>query len=261
MGKLALLVGVLVAGAFGASVSAAGATSPLPAASGFIRCQTKLGFITDPASCNGGADSGTVSYSPDASLTANAFGEGLTDAADAFGVLNYSFEVVGGKAGDVVPIDIDTVLKAIPQSNDPTVIGYAFAELGVAGDTSQTITICSESCGPGAGVATFNGTLTVDAVSGVVYTNGVHLEAESGGGRGNASDFNGGMSSVDPFFFVQPTFLNAGDYQILLSPGIGNAITGGVPEPAAWTMLLLGVGAIGAGLRIAQRRDGVALTA
>ena len=261
MGKLALLVGVLAAGAFGAGVSAAGAASPLPAASGFIRCQTPAGFIISPTSCNGGHDSGTVTYSPVAGLTANAFGEGLTDAADAFGVLNYSFEVVGGKAGDVVPIDIDTLLKALPQSNDPAVIGYAFAELGIAGDTSETVTICSETCGAGSGVTNFNGTLMVDAVSGVTYVDGVHLEVESGGGRGNASDFNGGMSSVDPFFFVQPNFGAPGEYQILLSPGIGNAIPGGVPEPAAWTLLLLGVGAIGAGVRMDRRRDGSAVAA
>ncbi len=66
------------------------------------------------------------------------------------------------------------------------------------------------------------------------------------GNAGDASDFNGGVASVDPHFFVEPTFINAGDYQILLSDGIGNAIASGVPEPTAWTLLLLGVGVIGA---------------
>jgi hypothetical protein len=35
----------------------------------------------------------------------------------------------------------------------------------------------------------------------------------------------------------------------------------GVPEPATWAMMLFGVGMIGAGLRIAGRKDGMALTA
>lgn len=41
--------------------------------------------------------------------------------------------------------------------------------------------------------------------------------------------------------------------------GLDNvALTGGVPEPAAWTMMLLGVGLIGGGLRLARRKDGTA---
>jgi hypothetical protein len=46
-------------------------------------------------------------------------------------------------------------------------------------------------------------------------------------------------ASVDPMFTVP-----AG-YTLELSPGIGN----GVPEPAAWTMMLVGVGGAGAALR------------
>jgi hypothetical protein len=258
MRQLALFVGALVFGAFSGGVSVAGVGS-LPAANGFVQCLTKSGFITNPTSCNGGADSGTVTYSPDASLQAKAFGEGLTDAANTFGVLNYSFEVIGGHAGDVVPIDIDTVLRAISISNNPLVIGYAFAEIGIAADTSANITICTEVCGSGTGVTHVSDTLTVDAVSGVVYTNGVHLEVEAGGARGDASDFNGGVASVDPHFFVEPTFIDAGDYQILLSDGIGNAIPSAVPEPTAWALLLLGVGAIGASARVARRKVSLAV--
>lgn len=35
----------------------------------------------------------------------------------------------------------------------------------------------------------------------------------------------------------------------------------GVPEPATWAMLLIGLGAIGAAMRTARRREGAALTA
>ena len=34
-----------------------------------------------------------------------------------------------------------------------------------------------------------------------------------------------------------------------------------VPEPAAWAMMLLGVGMIGAGLRLARRKNDLALSA
>jgi hypothetical protein len=44
-----------------------------------------------------------------------------------------------------------------------------------------------------------------------------------------------------------------------LSPDIANI--GGVPEPATWTMALVGVGAVGGALRMARRKAGVALVA
>ncbi len=48
-----------------------------------------------------------------------------------------------------------------------------------------------------------------------------------------------------------------------ISQGVeaGTLTIAAVPEPATWAMMLLGVGAIGAGLRMARRKDGMALTA
>ena len=43
--------------------------------------------------------------------------------------------------------------------------------------------------------------------------------------------------------------------------GITGAQPLGVPEPASWAMMLLGVGMIGGGLRIARRKNAMALTA
>src|SRR5580700_5660950 len=63
----------------------------LPAGSGFVQCSTTSGLITW-TSCNGGADSGLVTFSPDAGVSGSAFGLGLVDEANVFGVLNYSFE-------------------------------------------------------------------------------------------------------------------------------------------------------------------------
>ena len=40
---------------------------------------------------------------------------------------------------------------------------------------------------------------------------------------------------------------------------IGTNIPGGVPEPATWSMMLLGVALIGGGLRVMRGRDTVAL--
>jgi hypothetical protein len=35
----------------------------------------------------------------------------------------------------------------------------------------------------------------------------------------------------------------------------------GVPEPATWAMMLVGLGLIGGGLRMARRKEGMALNA
>ena len=229
------------------AVVCSAAHAALPASSADIACNL-LGGGSDhgPVSCTGDGDSGLITYSPDASLFATATGEGLVDSSGVFGTLNYSLEVTGGTPGDIVPIDIDTVLQAIPIS-----IGYAFSEIIVTADDSDSVTICTELCGPGSGVTGFTGTLQVNAVSGAVYLNAVHLEVDVIGALGGTSDFDGGTASVDPHIYVDPGFANAGDYSILLSDGIGNEVVaaGGVPEPATWALTLLGVFGLGAALR------------
>jgi len=54
-------------------------------------------------------------------------------------------------------------------------------------------------------------------------------------------------------------------YVVLFSGNSGQAdfddVSVSVPEPATWAMMLLGVGMIGAGLRMARRKNGMALTA
>jgi hypothetical protein len=248
MKRVDVLSGVLAMLAVAIACSAAQAAS-LPAASGFVQCSTKTGYDTSPTSCTGDADSGSVSYSPFAGLLANADGEGLVDNSGVFGVLNYSLEVIGGNPGDVVPIDIETALQATPIS-----IGLVFSEIGVTADGSTGVTICNYGCGP---ATSFTGMLEVNALSGTVYTNAVHLEVDVDGGRGGTSDFDGGTVSVDPRIYVDPSFPNASDYQILLSDGIGNGIpsTTGVPEPATWAMVLFGIGVVGV---MARRRAWVA---
>jgi PEP-CTERM motif len=225
------------------------AVSILPAGSGYVQCSTKSGLIIG-TSCNGGADSGLVSFSPDAGVSGSAFGQGLVDEANVFGVLNYSFEVIGGTPGTVVPVDIETTLEAIPNS-----IGYVFSEIDVAANTTASVVICNSGgigCGAGTGQTNFTGVLQVDALSDTAYVTtgpsfnqGVHLEVEAGGALG--ASFNGGMVSADPHLFVDPSFPDATEYSILLSPNVGNAVPT-IPEPGTW--VLMGVGFVGlAGLR------------
>jgi hypothetical protein len=225
----------------------------LPAGSGFVQCSTSSGFITG-AICNGGTDSGLVTYAPVAGVSGTPYGVGLVQVAGVFGVLNYSFEVIGGTPGTVVPVDIETTLQAIPTS-----IGYVFSEIDVAANTTASFTICNSGgigCGAGTGETNFTGVLQVDALSDTAYVTtgpsfnqGVHLEVEAGGALG--SSFNGG---TDPHLFVDPSFPDAAEYSILLSPNVGNAVPT-IPEPGTW--VLMGVGFVGlAGLRRRLRQQG-----
>jgi hypothetical protein len=45
---------------------------------------------------------------------------------------------------------------------------------------------------------------------------------------------------IDPYFFIDPSSPDAGQYSIVTSFGIGNAEPGAVPEPSTWAMMLLG---------------------
>lgn len=245
MRKLVGLSGVLAILSVAIGGSAAQANS-LAAGTGSVTCLTETRTtINDPVSCNGGADSGMVTYAPFAGLSGRAFGQGLKDSANVFGVLDYSFEVTGGTRGTVVPVDIDAVLQENANLIGSNSIGYAFAEIDVTAYTSAGVTICSSGC---TGQTGFTGILHVDAQSGFVDT--VHLEIEAGGAFGNSSDFNGGMASADPYIYIDPNFAAAGDYSIEVSPNIGNVPA--TPLPAtAW---LLGSALGGAGLFMRRRR-------
>jgi hypothetical protein len=235
MRKLVVLSAALAIVSFAIGGSAAQAGSALAAGTGFVQCATTMGLITSPVSCSSASDSGSVTYAPFAGISVRAYGEGLVDEAGVFGVLNYSFEVTGGKAGTVVPVDIDTTLSAIPIS-----IGYAFSEIDVTAINSADVTICSNGLGC-TGQTGFTGTLQVNALSGAVNT--VHLEVEAGGALGNQSDFNGGTASADPYIFISPTFSNTDGYSIEVSPNIGNVPA--TPLPAALPLFASGMGALG----------------
>ncbi len=96
--------------------------------------------------------------------------------------------------------------------------------------------------------------LTFD-LHGTVYTNGwnsviLHAGTVAGGSR---LDGASGSAYVDPILRIDPSFFTASNpqslYSLSFSNGIVNGLTGAVPEPATWAMLILGFGMVGGAMR------------
>ena len=69
----------------------------------------------------------------------------------------------------------------------------------------------------------------------------------------NPGDQYSGSLTVDPLFTIDPTFLAANPgYSLSFSAGVGDSLASGIPEPATWAMMLLGIGS--AGLTMRSRR-------
>jgi len=74
-----------------------------------------------------------------------------------------------------------------------------------------------------------------------------------------ANPSDGGSAAVDlmvdPIFAIDPKAPDAGDYTLTFSPGIvadqgfPSGSPAGVPEPALWSVMILGLGGVGASLR------------
>jgi hypothetical protein len=75
-------------------------------------------------------------------------------------------------------------------------------------------------------------------------------DALSIGGQGSAS----ASAYLDPYFFIDPSTANLGEYSILVSEGIGNLPA--TPEPSTWAMMLLGFAGLSfVGYRASRRTD------
>ncbi|THD50568.1 MAG: PEP-CTERM sorting domain-containing protein [Phenylobacterium sp.] len=152
--------------------------------------------------------------------------------------------MTGGAAGDIVPISIATNL--FTSANYPN---SAFAEIYTdgSGEDAASASVCTDgSCPLG---SAFDGALHLLSASGAVRTLTIFIGAEEGYlTTGDA------VASADPFIGVDPIGLNPDIYSIQLSDGISNALPGGVPEPGAWTLMLLGFGGLGAALRASRAR-------
>ena len=221
--------------------------APLPPAQPLAHCDIGGGnVLDDPSSCTLGTFDtafASLTLAPFTSLVAQAEAPAALGihGAGATAFLTYSFQVIGGNPGDVVPLLIATSLTTT--GTDPT-LGIGFAALTVttsAVGTRTLIAVCTDgTCGTTATL--FSGTLNTLARSGDVDELFLQVQASV---VGNSLHSESASASADPFIFVDPAFPTANLYSIVVSPGVGNAIASTVAEPGGiWPMVAVGFAVI-----------------
>jgi hypothetical protein len=217
----------------------------LPAPSTFAECVANGTVQDDAASCllssGSAAASGSIVLWPFVTLTASS----TTSPGGGSGVLvdaTYSFQVVGGNPGDIVPIMISTNL-----SSDASSLDHAFAMAQTRVDTSAgsfTEIVCTNgSINPTCPTlnTTFSGSFAWSALSGESGDT-IHLAIEAQSGDSAVPEW--ANASLDPFIFIDPNFANAASYSIIVSPGVGNGLpvsTVPVPEPGTIALTASGL--------------------
>lgn len=178
---------------------------------------------------------------PFVSLVAQASSAANVASFNAVSSLQYSFEVIGGNVGDQVPLLIATMLEtsAVPNS-------FGAALMNVTTSLGATLTrVCTDGSCP---ESTFDGVVSLMAVSGQVGSVQLTTQAANTflfGGTANAS--------ADPFIYVDPLFAGASRYSVVVSEGVGNALSITVNEPDSFGLFAIGL--VGLIYWRAQRRS------
>ena len=192
--------------------------------------------IQDPFACTiAGGASGSVQEAPSVLLVSHAAVPSPGVTSQALTDLQYFFEVVGGRPGDLVPVLIETSLATVAAGQE----AFAAANIQVR-TTSQVPTVvatCTDgSCPFG---TDFSGTFSVNAVSGQVASVLLVTQAAVGGLFGGTAD-----ASADPVIFIDPSFAGAANYLVVVSDGVGNS-SSLVPEPSNFSLLGIGLATLG----------------
>ncbi len=243
----AAVLGLAGAAAVSAGPARAGSVVILPGFTGSTECQSNQVIDDESGPCSLGGGKASFAPSPFALVQAQAVGTTNTPSNSGLAFLTYSY-TIDGPAGATVTTDIIANLLAV--TGDGSEIGF-----GSLTDTEgHQLCVALGQIGCGGVSRIDHGRLVETETTGVVYT--LHLEVE-------ASELNSGDSafaSVDPFIGIdQDLTIDPQLYSIRLSDGVANGLPAeGAPEPALWTVMLLGFAGLGTALR-ARRDRGPAL--
>ncbi len=268
------LAGLALAGALCAAPLAANANTViiLPGAqwSGFVKTPLGIGQgyftqqVTGPSSIqlglgNSFAGETSLAISPTTHLPtidtrAGGFDLAQISGGSAVVSLTYYLEIVGPGSG-FAPL-VTTGGGSVSSFNG----GLGYAELFVLSPGIGGVTAVVSSNGVTTAPADdgFIPLLPDNSIFSINYTKmfPINSPIEVQMIVSSQTDFEFGPSQasafMDPMFSIDPSFLNADQFSIIVSDGIGNGngpVGGGVPEPSAWALMLVGFGALGAMLR------------
>ena len=122
------------------------------------------------------------------------------------------------------------------------------------------------------GAVTAGDTLTffddVSSINTTWYSDPTLNTADDGGNHVYSTDATAGQvfagSPAGVYVgFEDLNFISGSDYNYFDDTFVftNTTLAGGVPEPATWALMLMGVGMIGAGVRLARRKDGMPVRA
>lgn len=248
-GALALSFGVV------ATASASGVTAPdasYGASLGKYANFTSVSYF-GTGTFSDGFSSASVGSQPSPFIHVHADGEPANGDPSVSGDITYYVGVDGPEDGTFVPIDVayrmsgkivlDGGYDAFAQANLSLLSYYKGNPLSLVYVTHD-------------GAFDVSASAAWEVAAGT--TGQVHLNAHSGlvvdvAGSGSADAF------IDPVFTIDPGFAASHPgYSLVFSQGVGNSVAGGVPEPAAWGLMLAGFGGVGAALRQRRRKAAAA---
>jgi hypothetical protein len=225
----------------------AAASTILPNPTGSSQCTSPIqGAVSGTPDCSesdgNGEVSTTVSFLPFAGVSGSAsVAAGTEDSFTGLANVGYSFEVLGGNPGDQVPLLIFTNLFTSVSNTGGD--GLGFAEILIYTNNGNTFlgnrVACTAENGTciGSPPNEFSGSFGVTVSSGAVNQLGLEIEvgAANRGVNGEAAS-----AIADPMITIDPNFAGAANYSLEFSPGVGNEVGPGIPEPG--TLALLGCG-------------------
>jgi PEP-CTERM motif len=176
--------------------------------------------------------------------------EGAGGQLTAFGgvaqtSLSYAFEIVDPKVG------VQRVLTRIRANGVATTSGqgdssgdFDLVQTGPSGAAKDILdlSVCSgEGCFADQESSSFSYAQKINLLTNTGYV--ITLTASAGAFNTGAAPFTGaGTALIDPYFALDSSVADPGDYTLLFSPGIINSPdnVGSAPEPSTWAMMLLG---------------------